>query len=345
MIAGVKSFLVTAFPFALFGALVALQPSCGSDTAAEDDGSSGSLPDPTRRDGGSSGVDGSVLTPDDGGTGDGAAPTTFGKALRFQGNGTLDQDRVKIRIDQPGQASGTWPMDVGATDFTIEFWMKAAASDNKAPAITCGAGADWILGNILIDRDRYNKPRKFGVSISAGKLAFGVTGENGSFDWTLCGTKAVLDDAWHHVAVERRRTDGHLWIFVDGALDAEVDGPDGDVSYPDGEQPGNQCNGPCTNSDPFFVIGAEKHDTDPQTYLSYKGTFDELRVSKALRYTAAFKRPSAPFATDANTVGLYHFDEGTGTSAADTSGAQGGPSPAELKVGGSPVGPTWVAGQ
>ena len=41
-------------------------------------------------------------------------------SLRFHGNGANDIDRVKIRIDGPEV-----PADVGATDFTIEWWMKA----------------------------------------------------------------------------------------------------------------------------------------------------------------------------------------------------------------------------
>jgi hypothetical protein len=45
--------------------------------------------------------------------------------------------------------------------------------------------------------------------------------------------------------------------------------------------------------------------------------------------------------TDASTVGLHHFDEGTGTQALDGSGAAGGPSHGTLSVGGNPSGPEW----
>lgn len=323
-------------------AVVATSAACGSDTAAGDDGSSGG-PDVTRRD--ASAADGATLQPSDAGQetpGKEAGVTTgFGKALRFSGNGTGDIDRVKIRIDQPGVTGKAWPMDVGTTDFTVEFRVKGTLEANKG-TVQCGPSNAWITGNRLIDRDRFNVPRKYGVSLSGGKVAFGVTGENGSFDYTLCGSVNVLDGAWHHVAVERRRSDGRLWIFVDGAPDGEVDGPDGDLSYPDGVEPPNKCDGPCVNSDPFFVIGAEKYDTDKATYPPFTGGFDELRVSTVLRYTAAFAKPNAPFATDTSTVGLYHFDEGSGTDAKDTSGATGGPSPGDVRVGGSPVGPTWV---
>ncbi|MCS7002787.1 MAG: LamG domain-containing protein, partial [Dehalococcoidia bacterium] len=90
------------------------------------------------------------------------------------------------------------------------------------------------------------------------------------------------------------------------------------------------------------VIGAEKHDIDPATYRPFRGLVDELRVSRVLRYSGSFTRPSAPFQPDADTVGLYHFDEGGGTVAIDSSGAPGGPSNGIVRVGGPSNGPQWV---
>ncbi len=39
-----------------------------------------------------------------------------------------------------------------------------------------------------------------------------------------------------------------------------------------------------------------------------------------MRYTSNFTPSSTPFTTDANTIALYHFDEGSGTTTADASG-------------------------
>jgi hypothetical protein len=264
-----------------------------------------------------------------------------GYSLRFHGNGYTapDQDRVKIPIDDPTNSNPGPPADVGATDFTIEFWMKAHPGDNTASPQTCGANVNWIYGNIVVDRDRFNQDRKFGISIAGGKVIFGVSGD-GTGDMTICGTSDVLDTTWHHIAVARRRSDGWMWLFVDGALEAQADGPDGDVSYPDDGVPGSFCGGPCTNSDPFLVIGAEKHDAGP-AYPSYNGWFDEMRISNVLRYTTPFTRPTAPFDTDASTAALYHFDEGTGSTINDSSGAPGGPSNGFKNYGGDPAGPEW----
>jgi hypothetical protein len=52
----------------------------------------------------------------------------------------------------------------------------------------------------------------------------------------------------------------------------------------------------------------------------FAGLLDEVRLSNIARYTgASFTPPTAPFGTDANTVGLWHLDEGTGQVVDDSS--------------------------
>ncbi len=251
-----------------------------------------------------------------------------GYSLRFYGNGYGDLDRVKIALDAPAR-----PVDVGATDFTLEWWMKANAADNPSPACTPGADT-WIYGNILFDRDVYGPGDygDFGVSLAGGVIAFGTS--NGTSAFTLCGTRTVADGQWHHVAVTRRLSDGTLSIYVDGVLDAQADGPDGDISYRDGRAT-------AYANDPYLVIGAEKFDLDRALYPAFSGWIDEVRLSRTLRYTADFNVPSAPFLTDANTLALFHFNEGTGDMVKDVSGYGGGPSNGLRRFGGSPAGPEW----
>jgi hypothetical protein len=263
------------------------------------------------------------------------ATTAGATSLRFFGNGTGDIDRLKIAIDDPDTVAPGPPADVGASDFTIELWLKATAAENDAGAVSCGDNIAWINGNILVDRDRYNQDRKFGLSIAGGSLVFGMSGD-GTGDRTLCGSSDLLDGSWHHVAVARRRSDGWLWLWVDGQLEDDADGPDGDVSYPDDGVPGSFCGGPCDWSDPFIVVGAEKHDAG-SAFPSYSGWVDELRLSTTLRYTAPFVPASSPFTPDAATAALYHLDEGGGLTAGDALGTSDG----ELRVGGSPAGPVW----
>jgi hypothetical protein len=260
-------------------------------------------------------------------------------SLRYYGNGVNDIDRVKIRIDNPADNNPGPPADVGATDFTIEFWLRAT-NDNTAGAISCGSNYDWINGNVVIDRDRFSKPRAFGISLGAGRPVFGVNVDN--FSRTICAGSDLRDGAWHHVAVQRRVSDGFLWLYVDGVLEASGDGPDGDISYPDDGNPEEFCSLPsCAFSDPFLVIGAEKHDAGPQ-YPSFSGWVDELRLSTVLRYSgASFAVPVQPFVADGQTAALYHFDEGTGDFIGDS--AFNGASPGVRRFGGSPAGPVWSA--
>lgn len=255
-----------------------------------------------------------------------------GYSLRFYGHGVDDIDRVMIPIDP------SVPADVGATDFTIEWWMKATLEQNGSPSCTPG-GDKWIYGNLIFDRDIWGPGDygDYGISLAAGRIAFGANhGDSGE---TLCGSILVADGDWHHVAVTRRRSDGLMRMFVDGQLDGEVDGPGGDVSYRDGRST-------WTEDDPFLVIGAEKHDAGP-AYPSYSGWIDEVRLSDVVRYTTGFEPPSAPFTSDGNTVALYHLDEGpasacTGT-VLDSSGASGGPSHGTCNYGGAdPAGPVYT---
>lgn len=256
-------------------------------------------------------------------------------SLRFFGNGVDDIDRVKIRVDDPTTANEpSRPADVGATSFTIELWLRTAPG-NTADPVACGQDVDWIYGNIVLDRDRYNQGRKFGLSLAAGRVVFGVTnGANASR--TICGDTDLRDGLWHHVAVQRRRSDGMLWLWVDGVREARADGPNGDISYPDGGIPGPYCGGPCTRSDPFLVLGAEKHDAGA-AYPSFHGWIDELRLSTTLRYRRAFTPTAHRFAVDAETAALYHLDEGSGNVIHDAAGSSDG----RRRFGGSPAGPAW----
>jgi hypothetical protein len=266
-------------------------------------------------------------------------------SLRFRGHGGspgddfVFPDRVKIDSAPPSTAN------VGAGDFTIEFFLKAAAVDNPNGSFSCGFGIDWVNGNILIDRDRFGQARKWGIALLDSGIAFGASSD--FVDYTLCGSTDVLDGVWHHVAVQRRESDGRMQIWVDGVLDAEgpmAGGPSGDMSYPAAAVPTNSCSpdggsgsSSCENSDPFLVFGAEKHGFSG---INYNGWLDEIRLSNALRYTTAFPRPVEPFTPDADTAALYHLDEGGGATAADAAGSADG---AIFTGGSSPAGPEWSA--
>jgi len=249
-------------------------------------------------------------------------------ALQFYGHGTSDIDRVKILVAPVSKA------DIGAGDFTIEWWMKSITGNNGI--VNCGSNEGWITGNIMIDRDQYGSGDygDFGISLGSGKIGFGVSlGGSGT---VVCGATTVTDGNWHHVAVTRVASSGAIKVFVDGALDGQGTGPTGNISYNDAH-----VNGSPNGSDPYLVLGAEKHDAGG-AYPSYHGAMDELRVSSGLRYTTAFTVPGSAFSNDANTILLYHFNEGSGLTLVDSATS---PLNGTINYGGSaPAGPVYVAG-
>src|SRR5205814_10674821 len=134
-------------------------------------------------------------------------------SVRFRGTGGGTAiDRIKVAVDPPA------PADVGAGDFTVEFWMKGTLADNVTPSAayradgqTEAAVTDWIYGNIIVDRDIFGPGPDWGMSIhrdgplaDRGVLRFGT--QNGPPHFTpdtLQGLRPVLDGVWHHVAFVR----------------------------------------------------------------------------------------------------------------------------------------------
>jgi len=262
-------------------------------------------------------------------------PYEGGYAMRFNGTpGDIAENRVLIPIDDPENDVPAPPADIGAENFSIEWWMKTGPKDNSAPPIVCGEHDNWIYGNVIFDRDRAGLPGGFGISLSDNKIIFGINGDDG-VNLTLCGKTDIADNEWHHLAIQRRRSDGYLWIYLDGKLEISADGPNGDVSYPDNTQP-------SVDGDHFIGIGAWKLDNEHNLHPFFHCWIDELRLSNTIRYTKNFTPILIPFSNDANTVALYHFDDGIGSLVSDTSNASGGPSHGFRQYGGSIDGPEWV---
>lgn len=212
--------------------------------------------------------------------------------------------------------------------------MKASAAQNGSNGCSEG-GVAWTQGNVIVDRDIFGDGDygDYGISLFGGEIAFGTTVGPDSNANTICSGVNVADGQWHHIAVTRNGNTGQIQIYVDGVRRAQGSGAAGDISYRVGRTPISGYE----DSDPYLVFGAEKHDFPGSLY--YNGWLDDLRISNTVRYTtSSFSRPTAPHALDANTVALYRFDEGSGSTIVD---ANGGQSNGERLVGGSPAGPIW----
>lgn len=233
-----------------------------------------------------------------------------GASVLFSGAVTSDNRRVKIPLVSGGSPT---PANIGATDFTIEMRLKTIAGNNAA-AIATGSGYNWITGNIFYDRDRFSQNPGFGISLGAGRVVFGVKNLAGQ-EQTWSGTTDIRDGNWHTVAVTRNVTTGAVQIFVDGVREVNAaSGPTGSLQYAPGSVPISPS---WEFSDPFLVLGAEKHDVAPATYPPFYGYMDEFRQSTSIRYSANYTPASSPFTDDANTATLMHFD-GTGSTIVDS---------------------------
>src|SRR5437016_4907828 len=250
-------------------------------------------------------------------------------SVRFHGTGGgMAVDRIKVPVDPPA------PADVGAGDFTVEFWMKGTLADNVTPSagyrangVTEVAAIDWIYGNIIVDRDIFGAGPDWGMSIhrdgplaDRGVLRFGT--ENRPPDLTphtLQGRRQVLDGVWHHVAFVRERGSGIKRIYVDGGLDvASAAGVStGDLSYPDGRDT------TLPDSDPFLVFGAEKHGFEGTSiYPSFNGWMDEIRVWSVARSGAEIEaaRVQSVAPTTPGLALYLPLEEGSGTALVDATG-------------------------
>lgn len=231
--------------------------------------------------------------------------TTADQAARFYGTADNREDRIIIPLTQSSGTQST-AVNVGASVFTYDVWIKCRYADNPTTA------TDARYSNIILDRDIWNDNRghvPLGVTRNGSDLVI-ITGFNVSGTWaSQRGTIHVGDSAWHHIAIDRNGST--LRVFVDGVLDATLTISSGSYAYPTSYTPtGGQDN-------EYLVIGAEKHDFNPGVN-GYTGQVNELRISNVRRYTGlSFTSPTAPFDVDSDTVGLYHLNGDANDSTAN----------------------------
>ncbi len=218
-------------------------------------------------------------------------------SLRFHGSGVNQLDRVRIQIAEAPVPSRA---NIGSGSFTIDLWVRGTLAQNNSPLRPPGeySDFDWILGNIIVDRDIWSDDpaarRKFGISLAGGRVEFGTDrGLTDPSSHTLVANPNVLDGQWRHIAATRDAATGIKRVFVDGLLVAtsQAGVSTADLSFPSTSIP-NQVE-PCGTGPwgPYIVLAAEKHDADqhltpngcmvPPTafdYPSFNGWLDEVRV-------------------------------------------------------------------
>jgi hypothetical protein len=180
------------------------------------------------------------------------------------------------------------------TVFTVEGWVKRTADSGRYETFFSNADSSYGQETVGMYVDGGNADCG---SSPADQFAWAYTKVGGGWFFQCSGVSATLN-VWHHIAVTRDSSNAAR-IFIDGVLRGTVAG----TAAP-------------TSSTGAFGIGDAGDALDEY----FTGLLDEVRVSNNVRYTSTFTPQTTPFATDANTTALYHLNEGTGQTLADSSG-------------------------
>lgn len=112
---------------------------------------------------------------------------------------------------------------------------------------------------------------------------------------------------WHYVAVTKSGLNGN--VYIDGVLASSS--TYSNVPY-------------IWNS---LLLGATQGCVSCSPVPTYLGMIDEVRISNTVRTASEIQNNfngNSPFTSDANTLGLFHFDSNTGTTITNSAGSNNG---------------------
>src|SRR5262249_15062395 len=194
-------------------------------------------------------------------------------------------DNSALSIDGPGEyASFPNPYSDYRQPLTLEAWVRPAQLSTNAYFFAAPSSLTLKIQKI----NDPNKPEYVWQFVGYAP------------DGKLYGTTSRVAPAvgeWAHLAGVWEGS--NLYLYVNGELHYKLAVPDG-------------LRGPKAG-EPFFT------GPPPPQAQGFRGEIDEIRLSKIARYTANFT-PERRFKGDANTLALYHFDEGAGDVLTDSSG-------------------------
>jgi len=166
-----------------------------------------------------------------------------------------------VALDGTGdylQAPYNDALQFGAGDFTVEFWINAAASGSY----------NQVVGTLVSGTE--NGTWRIGTRFNSLNNLYFARGNGSGFDEFNIAANAN-DGAWHHVACTR--SSGLVRLFLDGTVVAS-----------------STISGTCTSANPLRV-GYNQRDN-----VFVNGYLDDLRITKGVaRYTANFTPPTQAF--------------------------------------------------
>ena len=167
-----------------------------------------------------------------------------------------------------------------STDFTIEAWLYIIDHVNSFNTVV--EKTDFLYG-LYLTRE--------------GNAQGWLATPNSSGDMT--SVKILPSNEWLHLAMTYEIKTGVLRVWLNGKSE-------GATSIKPPEAP--------ATSTTDLIIGGATNSTG-----GFHGYMDEVRISRSIRYKTD-SDPKSFFNNDTNTVALWHFDEGSGTTVSDASG-------------------------
>ncbi len=196
-----------------------------------------------------------------------------------------------------------WVTADGTAMTPVDFALRFEGPQNKVtlPVLPLDSSKPFTLEAVVIPKKRV--PTGFQIIIGGHQVQLGLKNPTNqlasmffhSDGFTWSDSTVLENDQRKHVALIRLGK--QVQFFVDGKLSGTKDLVD--LSAQPATWP--------------WVIGGGTEDF-------FEGDIDEVRFSKVARYDGKDFTPKLRFEPDADTIALYHFDEGTGSELKDSSG-------------------------
>jgi hypothetical protein len=192
-----------------------------------------------------------------------------------------------------GSASGYWTADDPG----------ASTSLRGGPTVTVEA---WVRPTYLPTGTAHIVYKEYQYQLSVVNGVLKAQAYLGNNAWTGSqGLGTLVAGQWHHVAFTWNASAKQLRTFLNGTLTN---------TFTSGCTTGTACY--INNGSSLSLHVGSNAGGNP-----FYGEIDEVRISNVVRYSADFTRPATWFVSDANTTGLWHFNEGEdATTTADSSG-------------------------
>ena len=235
----------------------------------------------------------------------------LGLGVRHSGTATaatdVEENSIKVYRDENNNGvldidSDTYLGNAGRFNgYAINFDVDYITADGDATNFLVGKSAATWEAWIRPDAARLANGMEFlskaytRLRIYGGRLYVAIRTSGTSFQYRYLGDLTVTGDEWNHVAVVL--SGGVLKGYINGQYSGSVSASG--TMYSDAYDMRVGC---------YYTTGAW-----------FYGDIDEVRVSDVARYTGSFSPPTVDFQPDANTLLLWHFDEGADSTIADAS--------------------------